>query len=129
MGAQGFLLKNVASSDLISSLRALDRGEMAVSRMMMSHVMNEFSHSTATTSSAGARDLLSKLSGRELDVFREMESGATNADIAQVLFLSENTIKHHIRNIFEKLNLENRHQAALLARQLGLKSKAKERIL
>jgi DNA-binding NarL/FixJ family response regulator len=63
------------------------------------------------------------LSTREIDVLREIESGSTNIEIAQRLFLSENTVKHHIRNIFEKLGINNRREAAIIARQNGLISK------
>ena len=112
MGARGYMLKNVNSSDLLTSLRALDRGENAISRKMVTSVLDEFSH---TSVSGGLPDrLLTKLSRREIEVLREIESGATNIEIAQRLFLSENTVKHHIRNIFEKLGVENRREAALI---------------
>ena len=115
MGAKGYMLKNVNSADLLSSLRALDRGENAISRKMLNSVLDEFSH---TTLSHIVQDkLLTKLSTREIDVLREIESGATNIEIAQRLFLSENTVKHHIRNIFEKLGVDNRRDAAIIARQ------------
>jgi DNA-binding NarL/FixJ family response regulator len=115
LGAKGYMLKNVSSTDLLSSLRALDRGEMAVSRKMMSTVLNEFSR--VPWSEAGVENLLTKLSPRELEILREIEAGATNLEIAEHLFLSVNTVKHHIRNILSKLNLKNRRQAASLAHQ------------
>ena len=115
LGAKGYLLKNVSSTDLLSSLRALDRGEVAVSRKMMSSVLNEFSHSPLPDSSL--ENLLMKLSPREMDILREIEAGATNLEIAEHLFLSVNTVKHHIRNILSKLNLKNRREAASLAHQ------------
>ena len=121
LGAKGYLLKNVASTDLLSSLRALERGEKAVSRKMLSSVLDEFSRTVGTD--ARQEELLARLSPRELDVLREMESGATNVVIAQRLFLSENTVKHHIRNVLDKLGMENRRQAGLFARQNGVKSK------
>lgn len=120
-GAKGYMLKNVASSDLLSSLRAVVRGERAISRRMMSSILDEFSN--PLLSDAGKQKLLSKLSPREVDVLRELESGATNLKIAQRLFMSENTVKHHIRNILDKLEVENRQQAALFARQNALVSK------
>jgi DNA-binding NarL/FixJ family response regulator len=117
LGAKGYMLKNVSSTDLLSSLRALDRGEMAVSRKMMSTVLNEFSH--VPWPGSGAENLLTKLSPREMEILREIEAGATNLEIAEHMFLSVNTVKHHIRNILSKLNLKNRRQAASLAHQLG----------
>jgi DNA-binding NarL/FixJ family response regulator len=129
LGAMGYMLKNITGSDLLSSLRALDRGEKALSRKMVSSVLDEFSRiGPISASGSGNQKLLAKLSPRELDVLREMESNATNLQIAQRLFLSENTVKHHIRNILDKLEAENRREAILFARQnaLGSQSSAQE---
>jgi DNA-binding NarL/FixJ family response regulator len=121
IGAKGYLLKNVSSTNLLTSLRALDRGEKAVSRKMMSSVLDEFSR-TPFSDSVNEK-MLTKLSPREIDVLRELESGATNLEIAQRLFLSENTVKHHVRNVFDKLGVENRREAAFVARQNAIISK------
>jgi two-component system NarL family response regulator len=122
MGARGYMLKNVPPADLLASLRALERGEMATSRKMMSRVMEEFSRS-ATSSTPGKESVLAKLSPREVEVLAELQTGATNFEIAQRLFLSENTVKHHIRSVLEKLGVENRREAAQIAQRLGLTSK------
>ncbi len=122
LGARGYLLKSVASSDLLASLRALGRGEAAVSRKMMSRVFEAFAH-LPDFASDGSREALARLSVREVDVLREVGSEATNSEIAQRLFISENTVKHHIRNVFDKLGVKNRRQAAVMAQKLGLKSK------
>jgi DNA-binding NarL/FixJ family response regulator len=121
LGAKGYMLKNVSSTDLLASLRALDRGEMAVSRKMMSTALNEFSR--VSWSEESAENLTAKLSPREMEILREIEAGATNLEIAEHLFLSVNTVKHHIRNILSKLNLKNRRQAASLASQTGKRNK------
>jgi DNA-binding NarL/FixJ family response regulator len=115
LGAKGYMLKNVSSTDLLSSLRALERGEMAVSRKMMSTVMNEFSR--VPLPDPDKENLLTKLSPREMDIMREIQAGATNLEIAEHLFLSVNTVKHHIRNILIKLGLKNRRQVASFAHQ------------
>jgi two-component system, NarL family, nitrate/nitrite response regulator NarL len=120
-GASGYMLKNISSTNLISSLRALNNGEMALSRLMMSRAINQFTHISAVESKN--EDLMAKLSPREKDVLGELESGATNQEIAKRLYLSENTVKHHIRSLLEKLGAENRYVAASLARQYGIKSK------
>lgn len=122
MGAKGYMLKNVSSSDLLASLRALNRGEKAISRQMMSNVLDEFSRTQPTTTSTSEK-LLTRLSPRELDVLRELEKDATNLQIAQHLFLSENTVKHHIRNILDKLEVENRREAVAFARRHTLTTK------
>ena len=120
-GAKGFLPKNVARFDLISSLHALDRGEIAISRQMASHIVEEFSHSNLQTTSH--EELLSRLTEREMDVLGELQDGLSNQDISNQLFISENTVKHHVRNILKKLEVENRREARLIAHQAGLKSK------
>lgn len=114
-GAKGYVLKNVASSTLLSSLRALDKGEKAISRKMMSRVVDEFTNVPLKDSEE--EKLLSKLSPREMDVLRELAGGAANSEIAQRLYLSENTVKHHIKSILEKLGTKNRREAAFLARK------------
>jgi DNA-binding NarL/FixJ family response regulator len=118
LGAKGYMLKNIGSAELLSSLRALDRGEAAVSRKMVSRIVQEFARTPE--SRIGDEKLLVNLSPRELDVIREIESGATNIEIAQRLFLSVNTVKHHIRNVLGKLGLKNRRQVASFARKNGL---------
>jgi two-component system NarL family response regulator len=117
IGAMGYMLKNITSADLLSNLRALERGEKAISRKMVSVVLDEFSRTGPTFELGLRKRLLEKLSPRELDVLHEVESDATNFQIAQRLFLSENTVKHHIHNILEKLNVNNRRQAVSFARQ------------
>lgn len=117
LGAKGYMLKNISSSSLLASLRALAKGEIAMSRKMMSRVV-EYSRAMPVPPS---EDLLAKLSPRELDILSALQDGASNTQIARQLYLSENTVKHHIHNILEKLGVENRRQASVLAKQMGLK--------
>ena len=117
LGAKGYLLKNVSSSSLVASLRALSQGEIAMSRKMMSRALE----SSRLTPLAPAKDLLTKLSSREIDVLYELQNGASNAQIAEELYLSENTVKHHIHSILEKLEAGNRNEARQIAKKLGLK--------
>jgi DNA-binding NarL/FixJ family response regulator len=114
-GAKGYILKNVPTEDLLASLRALERGETAMSRALMNRVLEEFSHSGSEK--AEKEEVLKKLSQRELEILKELETGATNKVIGQRLYLSENTIKHHIRSILEKLSVETRFQAIEVARK------------
>lgn len=117
LGAKGYMLKNVSSSSLISSLQALAQGEIAMSRKMMSRVL-EFSRKMPLPPT---HNLIAKLSPREIDVLCEIQEGASNVEIAQKLYLAENTVKHHIHSILEKLGVENRRQAAEIAKQMELK--------
>jgi DNA-binding NarL/FixJ family response regulator len=117
LGARGYTLKNVSSSALIASLRALDQGEMAMSRKMMSKAL-DYSHSTLPSPT---KDLTNKLSPREIDILLELQKDTSNSEIAQKFYLSENTVKHHLHNIFDKLGVNNRREAGLIARQMDLK--------
>lgn len=120
-GARGYLPKSLAGSDLISSLRALDRNEMAMPRKMSSRIVEEFSHSNQ--GSFLYEDIFVKLTARELEVLSELQTGITNSEIAQRLYISENTVKHHLRNIMDKLDVKNRREASMIAKQAGLTSK------
>jgi two-component system nitrate/nitrite response regulator NarL len=117
LGAKGYMLKNVSSSSLIASLRALEQGEIAMSRKMMSKAL-EYSRFAMSSPS---QDVISRLSPREIDILFELQNDTTNAEIASHLFLSENTVKHHIHNILDKLGINNRRQAGVIARQMGIK--------
>ena len=121
LGAKGYMLKDISSSDLLASLRALGRGEKAVSRKMMSRIMDEFANTPIPE--AGNEKVLTRLSPRELDVICEIEAGATNIEIAEHLYLSINTVRHHMRNILGKMGLKNRRELAAFARKNGIKSK------
>lgn len=117
-GAKGYLLKNLSVSKLLASLRALERGEAAISRIMMARVLEEFAQSKS--SSNGTASPLVELTSREIEVLQELADGITNQEIANRLFISENTVKNHIHNILEKLNLHNRREAIEFARKNGL---------
>ena len=89
-----------------------------MSRIMMSRVLEEFSRSSPERSVKD--DVLRKLSQRELEILKELETGATNKEIGQRLFLSENTVKHHIRSILDKLSVDTRLEAVEVARKCNL---------
>ena len=115
-GARGYLLKNVSSASLLTSLRALSDGEIAMSRRMLSRVVE----STRTNGHTVHRvDLIEQLSSREKEILMEVQKGTSNKEIALRFSLSENTVKHHIHNILDKLGVENRRQASVIARQMG----------
>lgn len=123
LGAKGYMLKNVSGPSLIASLRALDIGEIAMSRKMMSRALE---HSRSGSSSKD-KDVINKLTPREIEILCELQDGASNSDIAGQLYLSENTIKHHIHSLLEKLGVENRRQAAAFARKIGLNLKRRDK--
>lgn len=119
-GAKGYILKTVPSAKLIRALLDVEAGNAAISREMTGRLMEEFSH-TAPADQNQPR-VFASLSPREIEVLQEIVGGATNREIATKLFISVNTVKRHIHSIFEKLGVENRHQAAEFARQQDLKA-------
>jgi len=116
-GAKGYILKNVHPANLVASLRAVAQGDSAISPSMTLRLMEELSRSTPSAPLDGA---IQKLTKRELEILNEVANGLSNQEIANHLFLSENTIKHHLHSIFEKLSLVDRKSAAVYARQHGL---------
>jgi DNA-binding NarL/FixJ family response regulator len=117
-GAKGYMLKNVPVSKLLQALHSIKKGEAAISRSMTMRILEEFSHSESKSSeSSGVLDVLSK---REKEILCEVCTGATNQEIADRLFLSINTVKHHLRNIYSKLGIRNRHEARKVAQESGL---------
>ena len=118
LGAKGYLLKNLSVNKLLASLRALERGEAAISRAMMARILTEFAQTDGSTQSEPS-PLVGRTT-REIEVLQELSNGITNQEIANRLFISENTVKNHIHNILEKLNITNRREAIDCARRYGL---------
>ncbi len=117
-GAKGYLLKNLSVNKLLASLRALERGEAAISRIMMARILQEFAQTIPPTNTSPSP--LVGLTSREIEVLEELADGITNQEIATRLYISENTVKNHIHNILEKLSLHNRREAIEFARKHGL---------
>ncbi len=118
-GATGFLLKNSSFENVLASIRALERGEAALSRQMTRSVVDEFVRECGDF--AGTEDEeINKLTPREQDVLKYLSTGVTNREIANVLHITESTVKIHVSNILEKLSLRNRREAASYATRHGL---------
>ena len=120
-GAKGYLLKNLDSQTFIASLRNLERGEAAITNEMVSHLM---SHISKRAKQSGLNNLTPKiiLTEREQGILQLISQGLSNRAIAEKLFISENTVKYHIKNTLQKLALKNRAEAAAYAIQQGLNS-------
>jgi two-component system, NarL family, response regulator LiaR len=112
-GAGGCLSVNLSSQEFVQALHTLARGDIIVSQEMVNGVKEELA---AAQTSKPEGDI----SGRERDVLRLVSRGATNREIAERLIVSEHTVKVHLRNILNKLNLRNRQQIAAYAVQEGL---------
>lgn len=119
-GAHGYLLKNLEPEELFDYLAGISRGEAPISRTMAAKILNEFASQAAKPRAPEAAAPSEVLTPREREVLKLVSSGATNKEIASALTLTENTVKNHLRNILEKLHLENRTQAAAYALKKGL---------
>jgi len=117
-GAKGYMLKNVPVAKLLEQLRGLERNEAAILPTMTSRILVEFARTRP--GQQPDHSALAQLTSRELDVLRELVQGASNREIAECLFITENTVKNHVSNILNKLDLPNRREAARYARQYGL---------
>lgn len=117
-GAKGFLLKNTPLSKLLASIRALERGEPAITRSMTGRIMEEFSRQGSLKNESDPR--LATLTLREREVLELLGIGASNDEISKRLFISENTVKRHVHKILQKLKLMNRREAGEFSGQAGI---------
>jgi DNA-binding NarL/FixJ family response regulator len=113
-GAQGYLLKNLQSEVWYDYLRAFALDEVPMSKEIAFQVLKEFPQETSITKPD------TPLSARELEVLQLVAKGLSNRDISAQLFISEHTVKSHLKNILSKLHLENRVQLTSYAFQNGL---------
>jgi DNA-binding NarL/FixJ family response regulator len=116
-GASGYLLKSVKPEELFRSLRGVPRGEAAISPLLASKVLREFARLDQPAPVPGA---VEGLSPRETEVLALVTEGLINREIGERLHIAENTVKNHLRNILDKLHLNNRAQAAAFAVRHGL---------
>jgi len=116
-GASGYLLKDIPLDELADSVRAVYGGQSLINPSMAGKLLTEF----ATLARRDAEDEPAKhapapkLTDREMEVLRLVARGLNNRDIAKELFISENTVKNHVRNILEKLQIHSRMEAVMIA--------------
>jgi len=113
-GANGYLLKDVPGEDIAEGIRAVVGGQSLISPSMAGALLAEFT-ALSKRSTEQARVPVPRLTERELEVLRLVARGMANKDIAVSLFISENTVKNHVRNILEKLQLHSRMEAVVYA--------------
>ena len=110
-GASGYLLKDGSTYDqVVEAVRLVAAGQSLISPSMATKLLEEF-----VQMSRSPAQPIAALTPRELEVLRQVARGLSNRDIASTLFISENTVKNHIRNILEKLQMKSRMEAAMFA--------------
>ena len=117
-GAQGYLLKKIEPQELFAMLKGVVQGDAPISRAMAAKILREFTHQARRAAPAPRPG--ADLSPREKEVLELVTQGKSNKEIAVALAITENTVKNHLKNILEKLHLENRVQAATFAIREGL---------
>jgi DNA-binding NarL/FixJ family response regulator len=116
VGASGFVLKDDPPEQLLAAIRVVAGGDALLSPAITKRVIKQF---TRIPQSAPPKNL-DDLTERELDVFRLIARGLSNAEIGRELYISETTVKTHITHILQKLNLRDRVQAVVLAYETGI---------
>ena len=113
-GATGYLLKDMRIVDLVESIDLIGKGEVVVPPSLAGKLVRKV---TVKTKEAEVKEGLSE---REIEILKLLVRGNTNKEIAEALFITENTVKVHMKNILGKLQLRNRQQAAAYAVKQGL---------
>jgi two-component system nitrate/nitrite response regulator NarL len=122
-GANGYILKSSPPEQIADAVRATAEGECILSPQIAGKLLErirELDIPIATGADNAASSIRAALTERELEIFKLLASGANNQQIAHQINLSPHTISNHIKNILQKLHLENRIQAAVQAVRTGI---------
>jgi DNA-binding NarL/FixJ family response regulator len=120
-GASGFLLKDARPEELLSAIRNVAAGDAVVAPSATRRLLQHVLPSLPGGPTSGTRDeRLSALTAREIEVLREISTGATNTEIGQHLYLAEGTVKTHIGRLLSKLAIRDRVGLVLFAYEIGL---------
>lgn len=120
VGARGYMLKDADAGDLISAIRRVAAGETLLNAEMAASILDEFRKTDQLPAHPDHR--IRELTDREEEILRHLAQGATNQEIAAALDVSEKTVRNRLSEIFSKLRLNNRTQAALYALREGIAS-------
>jgi DNA-binding NarL/FixJ family response regulator len=118
-GAAGYVTKDITLDRLVKAITLIFEGDVIISPPLATRMLAEITSLKGAKETKLAAEKL-KLSSREREVLDLIAKGTTNKQIADELFITENTVKAHLRNIMEKLHVHTRLQAALMAKEKGL---------
>ncbi|MCX7923422.1 MAG: response regulator transcription factor [Clostridia bacterium] len=119
MGSEGYVLKDAEPLVLIEAIRSVHRGQSYIQPNMTKELVKEFNRVTLHEKDKNDENALTS---REVEVLELIAEGMINKEIAKHLYISEKTVKNHVSNIFKKLNVSDRTQAAIYAFKHNLKS-------
>jgi DNA-binding NarL/FixJ family response regulator len=119
-GARGYLLKGASPTEMLSVIRAVAEGQALFGPAIAARLMNYFQELERMPAASQPETPFPELTERELEVLRLIAQGYNNQEIAQKLVISPKTVRNHITSIFSKLQVADRAQAIVLARQAGL---------
>ncbi len=119
MGAEGYVLKDAEPSVLIEAIRNVHTGQSFIQPNMTTELVKEFNRVTMNEKEKHDDN---NLTSREIEVLELIAEGLINKEIAKKLYISEKTVKNHVSNIFRKLNVSDRTQAAIYAFKHNIKS-------
>ncbi|MDA8235374.1 MAG: response regulator transcription factor [Clostridia bacterium] len=115
-GLSGYILKDISSEVLINTVIAVHAGETVMHPSVTARLIGEFNRLEEVAATIGEREnLFELLTHREMDILKLIAAGKSNREIADALIISEKTVKNHISNLFKKIGVEDRTQAALYA--------------
>ena len=116
-GASGYLLKDIPLDEVADTVRAVDGGQSLINPSMAGKLLTEFAILARREAASEPPQQVPapKLTDREMQVLKLIARGMNNRDIAKELFISENTVKNHVRNILEKLQIHSRMEAVMVA--------------
>jgi len=115
-GASGYLLKDIPYDEVADVVRAVHGGQSLINPSMAAKLLAEFAAMASRDGTERAEQVPApRLTEREIEVLKLVARGMNNRDIAKELFISENTVKNHVRNILEKLQIHSRMEAVMIA--------------
>ncbi|GAA4062865.1 DNA-binding NarL/FixJ family response regulator [Nonomuraea soli] len=114
-GATGYLLKDVQLDEVPDAVRGVHEGQSLINPAMAAKLINEFASMSRKEAERPPQLPVPRLTEREMEVLRLVAKGMNNREIAKQLFISENTVKNHVRNILDKLQLHSRMEAVVYA--------------
>jgi two-component system NarL family response regulator len=115
-GASGYLLKDISLDEVADTVRAVHGGQSLINPSMAAKLLTEFATLARRDEEERAQRIPApRLTEREMQVLKLVARGMNNRDIAKELFISDNTVKNHVRNILEKLQIHSRMEAVMVA--------------